>query len=201
LFHFLNPGTESRAQTFDGVLHVEDGMIRGPVTLIHARSVAEDVSVTLTTTGEPYTGEIPVENGRIFNAPGEIQLEGRSLLHSAPLTTMAFTRGPLGELGQFIIPVSLLLFAFSTAISWSYYGDRAVTFLWGIEYVRYYRVLYVLGFFAASIIDTTIIWTFSGIAIALMTIPNIVGILLLHREMKETVAHYWATMDFSKPDR
>jgi AGCS family alanine or glycine:cation symporter len=122
-------------------------------------------------------------------------------VHSAPLTTIAFTRGPLGEFGQYIIPISLLLFAFSTAISWSYYGDRAVTFLWGIDYVRYYRVLYVLGFFAAAIIDTTIIWTFSGIAIALMTIPNIIGILMLHREMKETVADYWATMDFSKPDR
>jgi AGCS family alanine or glycine:cation symporter len=65
--------------------------------------------------------------------------------------------------------------------------------------VRYYRVLYVLAFFAASIIDTTIVWTFSGIAIALMTIPNIVGILLLHREMKATVADYWATMNFSAP--
>jgi AGCS family alanine or glycine:cation symporter len=93
-----------------------------------------------------------------------------------------------------------LLFAFSTAIAWSYYGDRAVTFLWGTEYVRYYRVLYVLGFFAASIIDTTIIWTFSGIAIALMTIPNIIGILLLRKEMKETVDDYWKTFDFSKKD-
>jgi len=66
--------------------------------------------------------------------------------------------------------------------------------------VRYYRVLYVLGFFAASVIDTTIIWTFSGIAIALMTLPNIIGILLLHREMKETVEDYWKTFDFSKTD-
>ena len=80
-----------------------------------------------------------------------------------------------------------MLFAFSTAISWSYYGDRAVTYLWGIDYVRYYRVLYVLGFFAAALIDTTIIWTFSGIAIALMTLPNI-------------IAGYWETMDFSGPD-
>jgi AGCS family alanine or glycine:cation symporter len=127
-------------------------------------------------------------------------VSGRSLLHSAPLTTEAFSRGLLGDKGRFIIPISLLLFAFSTAIAWSYYGDRAVTFLWGIEYVRYYRVLYVLGFFAASVIDTTIIWTFSGIAIALMTLPNIIGILLLRREMKETVADYWETFDFSKID-
>jgi AGCS family alanine or glycine:cation symporter len=200
LFHFLNPNAQSKVRHFSGRLHVQDGRIQEPVTLIHARSVAEDVVLTNTVTGERFTGILPVDDGRIFNAISEIQLTGRSLLHSAPLTTMAFSRGLFGDAGQYIIPISLLLFAFSTAISWSYYGDRAVTFLWGIDYVRYYRVLYVLGFFAAALIDTTIIWTFSGIAIALMTIPNIIGILLLHREMKETVANYWATMDFSKPD-
>jgi len=197
LFLWLDPGNESRVRPFNGRLHVDNGEIREPVTLIHARSVAEDVVLTSSASGERFSGILPVENGRIFNATSEIVLTGRSLLHSAPLTTMAFSRGLLGEAGQYIIPISLLLFAFSTAISWSYYGDRAVTFLWGVDYVRYYRVLYVLGFFAASIIDTTIIWTFSGIAIALMTVPNIIGILMLHREMKETVADYWATMDFS----
>jgi AGCS family alanine or glycine:cation symporter len=200
LFRFLNPGTESQVRRFNGRLHVDEGRIREPVTLLHARSVAEAVRITDSTTGEAYSGILPVETGRIFNATSEIQLSGRSLLHSAPLTTMAFSRGLLGENGSFIVPISLLLFAFSTAIAWSYYGDRAVTFLWGIEYVRYYRVLYVLGFFAASVIDTTIIWTFSGIAIALMTIPNIIGILLLRRDMKETLDDYWKTFDFSKKD-
>jgi len=196
LFRLLNPGKESTVRRYSGRLHVNGGRISEPVTLIHARSVAEDVVVTDASTGEAFTGILPVDNGRIFDADSSIQLSGRSLLHSAPLTTLAFSRGLFGDWGQFIIPISLLLFAFSTAISWSYYGDRAVTFLWGIEYVRYYRVLYVLGFFAASLIDTTIIWTFSGIAIALMTIPNIIGILLLHREMKDTVEDYWATMEF-----
>jgi AGCS family alanine or glycine:cation symporter len=200
LFHFLNPAAESSARTYHGELDVQDGRITGDVTLLHARSVAEEVMVTDTARGEPFNGRLPVENGRLFNAASEIQFDGKSLVHSAPLTTIAFSRGLLGENGRYIIPISLLLFAFSTAIAWSYYGDRAVTFLWGIEYVRYYRVLYVLGFFAAAIIDTTIIWTFSGIAIALMTIPNIIGILLLRKEMKETVNNYWKTMDFSRPD-
>jgi AGCS family alanine or glycine:cation symporter len=197
LFRFLNPRLESRAHPYSGPLHVDAGVIREQVTLLHARSVAEAVVVTSTLTGGPFTGELPVENGRIFNAAGDIQLTGRSLLHSAPLTSVAFRHGLFGDFGSYIVPISLLLFAFSTVISWSYYGDRAVTFLWGVEYVRYYRVLYVLGFFAASVVDTTIVWTFSGIAVALMTIPNIIGILLLHREMKESVANYWATMDFS----
>lgn len=200
LFNYLNPAAESNARRFSGPLHVENGQIQDEATVIHARSIADQVRLTDTSTGQPFSGTLPVENGRIFNAPGQLQLSGESLIHSAPLTTKAFSRGLLGESGRFIIPISLLLFAFSTAIAWSYYGDRAVTFLWGIKYVRYYRVLYVLGFFAAAIIDTTIIWTFSGIAIALMTIPNIIGILLLRKDMKETVADYWKTFDFSKKE-
>ena len=198
LFRYLNPAENSSIRPYHGSLEVVDGVIHGQVTLLHARSVAEDVVVRSAARKATYTGSLPVDNGRIFNADSDIQLRGKSLLHSAPLTTMAFSRGMLGENGRYIIPISLLLFAFSTAIAWSYYGDRAVTFLWGVEYVRYYRVLYVLGFFAAAIIDTTIIWTFSGIAIALMTIPNIIGILLLRKEMKETVADYWRSFDFSK---
>jgi AGCS family alanine or glycine:cation symporter len=201
LFRFLNPASESGARRFNGPLHVESGAIQDEVTVIHARSIAEDVVVSSSASGEAFSGTVPVENGRIFNATSELQFNGRSLIHSAPLTAEAFSRGMLGETGRFIIPISLLLFAFSTAIAWSYYGDRAVTFLWGTPYVRYYRVLYVLGFFAAAIIDTTIIWTFSGIAIALMTIPNIIGILLLRKDMKETVDDYWEKFDFSDIDK
>jgi AGCS family alanine or glycine:cation symporter len=200
LFKFLDPAADSKVRRFNGPLHVQEGVIVDQVTVLHARSVAENVLLTNRSTGENFSGVVPVEFGRIFNATGELQLSGRSLIHSAPLTTVAFSRGLMGPAGSFIIPISLLLFAFSTAIAWSYYGDRAVTFLWGTEYVRYYRVLYVLAFFAAAVIDTTIVWTFSGIAIALMTIPNIIGILLLRKEMKETVEDYWKTFDFSEKD-
>ena len=84
----------------------------------------------------------------------------------------------------------LLLFAFSTAISWSYYGGRSVTYLFGVQYVKYYRVLYVIGFFLAAIIDTTIVWTFAGIAIALMTLPNLLGIILLRKDMRDSITDY-----------
>ena len=201
LFRYLNPGNDSKVTLYSGPLTVEDGLVRGDVTLLHARSVAENVLVSDQSAGALYSGTLQIENGRAFGVDSNIVFEGESLVHSAPLTTIAFGRGLIGDMGSYIIPISLLLFAFSTAIAWSYYGDRAVTFLWGVEYVRYYRIVYVIGFFLAAIIDTTIIWTFSGIAIALMTIPNIIGILLLRKEMKEEVKNYWETMDFSHPDK
>jgi AGCS family alanine or glycine:cation symporter len=199
LFNYLNPAAESEVRPFSGTLHVDDGRIRETVSIMHARSLAEDVRVTEAFSGRNYEGELLIDNGRLDISGYGIDVKGKSLLHSAPLTTEAFSRGYFGEFGRYIIPISLLLFAFSTAIAWSYYGDRAVTFLWGSAYVRYYRVLYVIAFFAAAIIDTTVVWTFSGIAIALMTIPNIIGILLLRKEMKETVKDYWD--HFEEPER
>ena len=108
-----------------------------------------------------------------------------------PLTTEAFTRGLLGDYGQYVVSIGLLLFAFSTAIAWSYYGDRAITYLLGPSAVLPYRIVYVVGFFYAAFADTTIVWNVSLITIVLMTLPNLVGILLLSREMKQTTNDYW----------
>jgi AGCS family alanine or glycine:cation symporter len=121
-------------------------------------------------------------------------------MHSAPLTTIAFTRSFAGEFGKYIVAIGLLLFAFSTAISWSYYGDRAMTFLFGTGSVVYYRIVYVIGFFVASMVDTTIIWIFSGITIALMTLPNLIGLLLLRKEVKTTINQYWIDFKEEHPD-
>ena len=131
-----------------------------------------------------------VSDGKVDEGMGLI-LSGKSLVHSAPLTAEAFTKSYFGEYGKYIISIGLLLFAFSTAISWSYYGDRAITFLFGVKGIVWFRIVYVIGFFLASFVDTTIIWTLSGITIALMTLPNLIGILFLHKEMKQTVKDYW----------
>ncbi len=172
---------------FNGELTVNEGKIAEDVTIIHARSIAEDVVVFAD--NQLYTGTIAVSNGKVDE--DGVVLRGRSLVHSAPLTTIAFNKGFFGDWGQYIVSIGLLLFAFSTAISWSYYGDRAMTYLFGSKSVIFYRIVYVLGFFLAAFTDTAIIWTLSEIAIVLMTVPNLIGILLLSKDMKKTVADYW----------
>lgn len=173
---------------FNGTLSVSEGEIQNQPTILHARSVAEGVKVWAN--NELYTGTVEMINGNL--APGQnITFTGKSLMHSAPLTTIAFTRSWFGEYGKYIVSIGLLMFAFSTAISWSYYGGRAVTYLFGIKGVIYYRIIYVIRFFLASFTDTTIVWTLSGITIALMTIPNLIGILSLHKEMKSEVKLFW----------
>src|SRR5690554_4514916 len=173
---------------FSGQLDVVAGKITNEVSLLHARSLAEDVKVQFR--GEPYTGSIRVRQGKPAG-PSQLQFPGRSLIHSAPLTTIAFSRSWLGPWGKYIVAIGLLLFAFSTAISWSYYGGRAMVYLFGLQSVLYYKIVYVIGFFLAAILDTSLIWIFSGITIALMTIPNLLGMLWLHKEVKSEVKSFW----------
>ena len=209
---------EKTLELFTGEMTVEQGEITSPVTLIHARSLAEEVEVTRSK--KRYSGTIQVSNGIIqvmeekadvslweqikgsFGGNGNNTLifQGRSLVHSAPLTTIAFTKSWFGHWGQYIVSIGLLMFAFSTAISWSYYGDRAMTYLWGSKTVIWYHLVYVIAFFVASFVDTTIIWTLSGITIALMTIPNLFGLLILHKEMKSEVKLFWVEYKSRFPD-
>ncbi len=195
LYHFL--AKKADLPLFTGELNVVNGVIENQPTMIHSRSVAEDVKVWLN--NQPYSGKINFNNGKLVGQTG-ISLTGKSLLHSAPLTTVAFTKSWFGDYGKYVVAFGLLLFAFSTAISWSYYGDRAVTYLWGSGKVIYYHIIYVIGFFLASFTDTTIIWTLSGITIALMTIPNLFGILSLSKEMKSEVKLFWQEWARRYPD-
>ena len=88
--------------------------------------------------------------------------------------------------------LALVLFAFSTALAWSYYGDRAVTYLVGANWGMPYRLLYVSGFFLATVVDTSLIWLISAITVALMTLPNLIGILLKAQEIKRMTREYWS---------
>ena len=75
-----------------------------------------------------------------------------------------------------------------------------MTFIWGSKSVVYYRIVYVIAFFLAAFTDTTIIWTLSAITIAVMTLPNLVGILLLRKDMKSTVSDFWKGFKEEWPD-
>ena len=190
LYNYLNGN--NTINTFDGQIQVNSGVLSDELSIIHARSIAEEV-LFYDNNKNLFSGTISVKAGKIQE---DIIVEGKSLVHSAPLTAMAFDRGFLGNYGNYIVSIGLLLFAFSTAIAWSYYGDRAMTYLFGSGSVIYYRIVYVIGFFIASFADTTIIWNVSLITIALMTVPNLIGLLWLRKEVKSTISKYW--VDFKK---
>jgi len=186
------------APLYNGQIDIVNGKMITPVTLIASRSIAEDF--IFYNSKIPFTGKIDVIDGKWKPSSVSINVIGKSLMHSAPLTTEAFSRSILGGWGRYIVSIGILLFAFSTAISWSYYGDRAVTYLAGPRFVIYYRIIYVAAFFVASFTDTTIIWSLSYITIALMTVPNLIGLWILRKEIKSTIAEYWVRFSKKYPD-
>ncbi len=194
----LHLGKKETLPLFTGQLNIVNGEMISDVTFIHARSIAEDM--VFYKDDEKYSGSIPVVKGVVKTDESGVIIEGKSLMHSAPLTTEAYKRSILGDFGKYIVSIGLLLFAFSTAIAWSYYGDRAVTFLVGTKYVIYYRLVYVLAFFLASFVDTTIVWALSYITIVLMTAPNLLGLWMLNRDIKSSVKQYWVNFKKDHPE-
>lgn len=192
LFAYLN-GNESSVVSFNGSINVIEGRAQDQnmFTLINSRSIAENI--VFSDMEGVFTGSIEVVDGSLVDQ--SISVRGESLLHSVPLTTRAFTKGLFGEYGQYIVSVGLVLFAFSTVIAWSYYGDRAMTYLFGSRSVLPYRVFFVIGFFYAALADTTLIWNISLITIVFMTVPNLLGILCMHKEVKKTINDYWNKFD------
>ena len=184
----LSPPDNDPVRAYSGPVDVTEGALDlTNITVIHNRSISEDVKVLRG--GALYTGTVVIENGAL-NDPN-LSLSGYSLLHSVPLTAQAFRSSFLGQWGEYLVTVGLVLFAFSTALAWSYYGDRAVTYLVGSNWVMPYRLLYVSGFFLATVVDTSLIWLISAITVALMTLPNLIGILLKAQEIKQMTREYW----------
>ena len=195
MFSLLN-GDDTVASLYSGELIISEGRAVNSqdFTLMASRSFAEEVVFAR---GDVlFNGTLSVTGGRLDDS--DVVVSGMSLIHSVPLTTVAFTRGYFGEYGQYVVSVGLMLFAFSTAIAWSYYGDRAMTYLLGPKSVLPYRIVYVAGFFYAAFADTTIIWNLALITIVLMTVPNLFGLLFMHKEMKKTVTDYWEKTEHGK---
>ena len=175
---------------YTGSIKVIDGRIDlNDVTLLHNRSIAENTIVYLSEDNSMFSGSLEVKGGKIKNM-GEYILRGDSLLLGADLTGKAFSKSIFGDFGQYIVAIGLLLFAFSTVIAWSYYGDRATVHLFGEGWVFWYRVVYVAAFFTASIIDTKIVWDIATVIGPIATVPNLLALILLRREIKQIDSEY-----------
>lgn len=177
---------DSNVSEYSGLIEVSEGVIdNSDITVLHARSIAEDIVVT--DNNNLYTGILNVVNGRVSES---VSFNGKSLVSSAELTAKAFSQGLLGDFGGKLVAIALLLFAFSTAITWCYYGDRSTAYIFGEKGVFWYRNFYVLCFVLAAVIDTTIVWNIAYVVVALVSIPNLIALFVLRNDLKEEVDNY-----------
>ena len=149
---------------------------------------------------QPFNGTIEVvENGVLIT--GENGLESDQLYTSivengAPLTALAFEKGlsPIFPGGKYIVTVCVILFGISTAISWSYYGDRSMQYLAGDKSIIYYKIVYLVMHFIGAVLALETVWAIGDIALGLMTFPNLIALFALSGVVVTASKTYFAKM-------
>ena len=143
----------------------------------------------------PFTGTIDVANRTADSSDGEsyTALWAMAAESGAPLTQQGFRRGlaPLGDWGHLIIVLAVLLFAISTAISWSYYGDRCANYLFGSVAVLPYKIAFVAMHFVGAVLPLAVIWNLGDVFLAVVIIPNLIALLLLSGQVVNETRSYF----------
>tara|TARA_Y100000389_G_C17430038_1_gene502007 strand:- start:241 stop:1821 length:1581 start_codon:yes stop_codon:yes gene_type:complete len=107
------------------------------------------------------------------------------------LTSHAFGIG-MPSVGSQVVTIAVVLFALSTAISWSFYGERATEYLFGTSAITIYRYCYVFMVFVGSMLTLEQVWIFGDAALAFMTFPNLLAIILLSNKLKDMSTEYFS---------
>ncbi|MGR8947779.1 MAG: alanine/glycine:cation symporter family protein [Gammaproteobacteria bacterium] len=110
--------------------------------------------------------------------------------NGAAMSTLAFATA-LTSGGDQIVSIGLAIFAFTTIIGWSYYGERCAAFLFGVKIIPYYRLIWVTAVLLGALIKLDLVWTLADIFNGLMALPNLVALLLLSPVILSETRHYF----------
>ena len=144
---------------------------------------------------EPFTGVIYPRERNAIAADGTsyATLYGDAVENGAPLTMLGFRQGlsRLGDWGHYIVLLSVLMFAISTAIAWSYYGDRCARYLFGINAVLPYKLVYVIMHFLGAVVPLQVAWDMGDIFLGIVILPNLLALLLLSGKARDLAGSYF----------
>ncbi|HOZ47953.1 MAG TPA: sodium:alanine symporter family protein [Candidatus Hydrogenedentes bacterium] len=144
---------------------------------IHGKGV--QVVGSISENPEPFLDE----NGEYYTVPT-----------GASLTSTAFEAG-LGRAGAWVVAIGIMLFAYSTMISWSYYGDRCWVYLLGTRSLKPYRYIFCVFVVIGTISGLDLVWTMADNLNALMAVPNLIGLLGLAGLVARETRDYLRRMD------
>ncbi len=170
---------------YNDILNIENGKIKNDqITIINLNSVAENI--TLFKDDKPYTGKINIVSGKISIKNHNIKFIGKSLVTGVIPATIAFKFSPIGKWGPYIMNLCMVLFALTTVLTWFYYGDRGLVYFGaGKKILFLYKIIFIIVFFLGSLISASLVWTLIIIAYACMGIPNLIGLILMRKEIKK----------------
>ena len=185
----MSPGAPIR---IDGGAHVATGPDDPQVSWHEVPVLALYVDEAQT---QPFSGVIDPESGTATGDDGQTytSLHGMAVESGAPLTMSAFRRGlsPLGDWGHYIVVISVLLFAISTAIAWSYYGDRCANYLFGAKAVIPYKVIFVMLHFVGAVLPLSVIWDIGDVFLSIVIWPNLIALGILAPQVVAMTRDYF----------
>ncbi len=214
----VNPSTDSFSYTLSEkaagsaseTLYFSDGVPENG-TMEHY-NIPVDTMYTDANYSEPFTGRIELSKSESSDTYSAVavytkddtelsQLHGGIVENGAPLTIRAFEIGlnPLFPGGGYVVTFAVLLFAISTSISWSYYGDRAAQYLLGFESIFWYRVVFVGMHFFGAVVTLTTVWAFGDVMLGLMAFFNIIALFALSGKAYQITQKYFSR-DHSTPE-
>ncbi len=189
--------TDNRTELVEGTrLMVENGIPSNGQFIRYDFSV--DTLYIDAALAVPFTGEVVFNEGRRMAVDGTgteyTNLYGNAIENGASLTSYAFERGlsPLFNGGRYLVTICVILFGISTAISWSYYGDRSIQYLAGDRSIVYYRVVYVAMHFIGAVLSLTLVWSIGDIMLGMMTIPNLIALFMLSGVVTKLTKDYFS---------
>ncbi len=176
-----------------GLFSNEAGLGSSPMAHAAART-NEPVREGLVAMMEPFIDTLVIctLTGLVIVVTGAWQESSDSLMGAA-LTAHAFSN-TIGNAGAMVVGIGLTLFAYSTIIAWSYYGDRSAYYLFGEKAVLPYRVVYTLLVVVGAAVPLKLVWNVADVTNILMALPNLLGLILLAGLVKRMKNEY-----FSRP--
>jgi len=133
----------------------------------------------------------------VYNSPETAQIVANR--EGAALTAAAF--GSSISWFPIILSISVFLFAFSTMIAWSYYGERCWTYMFGESSTMAYRIIFIIFVVLGSVTSASNILNFSDLLILAMAFPNFIGLYMLHGKVREALFSYLAKLKSGELDR
>jgi len=109
----------------------------------------------------------------------------------AALTSAAFADA-LPGLGNYLVAISLAIFAFTTIIGWSFYGEKCVEFLFGVKAIKPYRLLWILAVPVGATLSLDFVWLVADTLNAMMALPNLIAIAMLSPVVFGLTREYFA---------
>lgn len=179
-----------------GLFSNESGLGSAPIVAAAAKTKHPVRQALVSSTGTFWdTVVVCAMTGLVIVGSGDWKLPD---MNKAMLCDAAFKH--IGLFGDLILVGGLLTFVFSTILGWSYYGEKAVEYLWGVKAIIFYRWLWVAAVFVGSVWKSATVWDFSDMMNGLMAVPNVISLLLLSGVIANETRKYFENSENLKLD-